>query len=125
MLCVLSLCHSRLDLVPKTIDTASLYGLAMLCDKYDIFDLVKPSISGWIENWAVDYSNREVVTHEDLMICWIFGLTRTFSNVAKDLTLQLRQDDEDNYETADGNEFCDLGLPQDTIGRSTLDATVA
>ena len=85
LLILLDAAHLNFDLIPQMLDLDQLFQLAVLCDKYDTFKLVRPWISGWI-TWLQGLKPTCAPGNEDwLFISWSLGKEKIYQTLSKHL----------------------------------------
>ena len=86
---LLSVIHLKFRLVPTVLAYEDLVSLAILCDKYDVSEVVQPWITNWIKNHKIPGSLQDEshIAYSEgwLFIAWTFGLVRIFEQVSADL----------------------------------------
>lgn len=78
---LLRLAHLQFPHVPSKVSPDTLFQVAILCEKYECFDLVDP----WLEKW-INRTKSTAMADETgtwLYISWAFGLKYLFSLVAE------------------------------------------
>lgn len=82
MLLILRICHVQFSQIPDTPGHELIYQLAVLCDKYDCAQVVRP----WLKQWMLPFNyGRMPYTKGSLLICWTFGK----QTVLEEIMLQL------------------------------------
>ncbi|MCJ1451272.1 hypothetical protein MMC28_001608 [Mycoblastus sanguinarius] len=83
LLILLQIAHLQFRKLPESLDYERLLNLAILCDKYDTVELIRPWVAKW--EWpSKDFANKP--GHEEwLFIAWAFGDTSTYEVLAKSL----------------------------------------
>ncbi|KAF8246100.1 hypothetical protein K440DRAFT_662333 [Wilcoxina mikolae CBS 423.85] len=96
MLIILKSLHHRNDMVPKNLDVAMLYDIALIADKYDLYSFLVP----WAEVWMskhrfgflhIRYNSAELW----LCIAWVFKDVEIFEKTSKQLILETTAADEE------------------------------
>lgn len=117
LLIIFKISHMRFTELPQVLPTRILQQLGLICDKYDCLELIRPWVVGWLRAWGQRYDTRSV-DREDLVIAWVFGLSKAFSHIKYDLVTKMHQDVNlnSNYVLPNGTECDYTGIPQETIG---------
>jgi hypothetical protein len=114
---ILNIAHLRFDKVPAHLEFNQLLRLAVLTDKYQATQIVRPWISTWIKGLE-HLANKD--GHEEwLWIAWEFGLSNSFERVAKRLVLQSRTNSDKQCLTSSG-KVLDKNMPPGIVGKTVF-----
>lgn len=83
LLFLLRIAHLQFDAVPKVLELSDLFGLAVLCERYECHGLVRP----WTERLIPNLTPLRDFDRW-LYISWAFGMRSQFTNIAKILVEQ-------------------------------------
>lgn len=125
LLLILNIIHLKLDTTPSDVSSAELLQLALLCEQYQCARLIRTFAQDWVEKEAeFDYS-REVGKDSWLFICWTFGIPDMFSQLAKELVLEVTLDGEGNVRFPNEGYYGEMQMvrevmPDKAIGISLL-----
>ena len=119
---VMRIIHWQCQAVPQELQLYTLYGVARLCDKYDLGKSLQP----WPRLWIRPYLDgvREEESVGILFIAITFGLGDLFSSMTKHLILHTVLDDDGLLHlpiaVQDEIRYCkwDAGVPHSVIGTS-------
>lgn len=114
LLLILRIIHLQFREVPEEIRFNDLLNVAVLCDKYDMAEIVNPWIPRWMGQW--ESSATDVGREGWLFISWTFGMRRMYEKVAKNLVLNLAIGDDGQTPDNDGTALT-RRLPPGAIGQ--------
>ena len=92
---VLRILHTKNNLVPSSLNEYQLYGIAVICDKYDL----TPAVMLWVDRWMPqlvpnESRNPPIVTgHKWLFITYVFGRKKLFHKLTQEIILNSTIDD--------------------------------
>lgn len=137
LLVVLRIAHLKFNQVPYYLDSSTLQGLAVLCDKYDMVGLLRPFLHNWAR-LSLEYEHTHGWTLRTILaldgaenwltIAWTFGLTEPFKAALENLVLNARIDEscqrpstrtasqEQQYITVKGMRLAQRNYPANLIG---------
>lgn len=80
---LLRIVHYHFDCMPKSLLFIEILNLSILCDKYDVVNILKPWLPDWLKgfNWIACKPGNE----ESLFISWVFQDAHVFKSVAQTL----------------------------------------
>lgn len=83
LLIIMNVIHLRIRQIPTMMADDALYQLAVVCDKYEIAEVLLP----WVAMWAYERGNiaQKPGYEKWYTIAWVFGLEKTFFEVTKQL----------------------------------------
>ena len=120
---LLSVIHLKFGLLPKLLAYDDLVKLAIVCDKYDVAEVVQPWITDWINNHKVLESledrSRIANTEGWLFVAWTFGLISIFERVSAVLIKNIALS-EDYTITISGHVVKSDYMPPGVLGTSPL-----
>jgi hypothetical protein len=113
LLLVLRAVHLQNRLISFNISAEKLFHVAVVCDKYDLTDSIKP----WIEIWIRNFKDVAQTSRYErwLRISWVFQRAAIFENVTRRLILETEFDSTGNLMTEGGENFAE-GIPDTVIG---------
>ena len=86
LLILLRILHFQNDLVPKELPSFDcLVEIAVLCDKYDTVNVVRPYLENWMSPW-IQFCFEPGYEHW-LFVAWTFGCPKIFDALAASLVL--------------------------------------
>lgn len=138
LLILLRIIHYRFHEVPKELPSFEcLLEIAVLCDKYDVAQLVRPFIEGWMRPWINFY--LEPGYEHWLFIAWTFGCQEIFDTLASALVLRIevhqggkikrwnrprsRETSQDSIINREEAWISDENMPPEIIGKLVLSIT--
>lgn len=86
LLPLLHIAHLQFSVVPQTLSFKTLLEVAVLCDKYDCVELVKP----WLPSWLVKENTQSQVRGNEqwLFIAWVFNREKIFESLVAQLAFR-------------------------------------
>jgi hypothetical protein len=113
---ILHIAHLQFDKVPSRLEFNQLLSVAILTDKYQATQIVRPWLLTWVKHLEhlVDKEGYE----EWLWIAWEFGISDVFERVASRLVLESRTNSDKQCLTANGKVLIE-NMPPDIIGSTT------
>lgn len=84
LLIVLNAVHYRVRKIPKSLSLDEFYQLAILCDKYELAEILVP----WVNIWKSKLGNvpgGKSSYGRWFVIAWVFRLSKTFEAVTKEM----------------------------------------
>lgn len=114
MLTVVNIAHLRMRQVPSKLSSDDFYNLAVVCDKYDIADIILPWVPKWKEQLMKD--PRPTACPKWLVTSWVFCLNDIFVGVTADMIYHTPLSVDIGYSGGTGVEI-DV-LPTRVIGNS-------
>lgn len=117
LLILLNIIHLKFSRVPKSINTATLLQVAILCDQYACVSIVQP----WLVGWTHDEISRSRQQGEErwLFIAWVFGRVRVFEELSDRMVLEVKMNGKGEYTDREGKVLSEP-LPNGIIGKSLL-----
>ena len=79
---LLSIIHLKHSLVPSTLSYDELVQLAILCDYYDVAEVVQPWITNWIHHVQKRQAKNKLAAEGWLFVAWTFGIEDIFERVS-------------------------------------------
>ncbi|KUJ06361.1 uncharacterized protein LY89DRAFT_410850 [Mollisia scopiformis] len=121
LLILLCISHLQFSDTPRKPKLILLFNIAVLCEKYDCHDLVRPWSSRWLKDlWPA--SRLFKVDHDRcLYIAWALGEQEYFKAISKDLVATVHLVGPDRKAT-NGRDYIDRGPMPDGIIESILQA---
>ncbi|KAF8251512.1 hypothetical protein K440DRAFT_637476 [Wilcoxina mikolae CBS 423.85] len=91
---ILHALHGQYKKVPAKITVSQLACIAVICDKYALYEALQIIVGKWLENLK---AKPKMQLEQWLLISWVFGPEEIFTEVSRDLILSgmLRPEDED------------------------------
>lgn len=117
---ILRIAHLQFWHLPlEPLDYTQLVQIAVLCDKYDTVELVRPFLPKWQKDFgeleAASASNGYSGSEAYLFVAWTFGYSTLFKNVTRALILNTTTDEEGHL-LNDRGEVIDVVMPPDSVG---------
>jgi hypothetical protein len=112
---ILHIAHLQFDKVPLQLEFDQLLSIAVLTDKYQATQIVRPWLSNWVNGLKhlVDEDGYE----EWLWIAWEFGISDSFEHIANRLVLESRTNSDKQCLTSSGRVLT-KNMPPDIIGKT-------
>lgn len=113
LLILLRVAHCQFSLLPSEIEFETILEMAVLCDRYDCVELVKP----WLDSWLVNEQSECYKPGQEgwLFIAWVFGRKKFLQGMAKKLMGEMTFNDDGEGLTSTGETFPAL-MPPDIMG---------
>jgi len=82
---LLRIVHHQYDWIPRTLDVSQLYQVAIVCDKYDMRDV----LGLWLDQWIplATQCGGKIVGDQWLYIAYTFGREALFTQLSRDLII--------------------------------------
>jgi len=122
MLIILKSLHHRNDKIPRYLDVAVLYEIALIADKYDLYSFLVPWAEVWISPHRTQHflAGRYVSAELWLYIAWVLRDSVVFESISKQLILETTAAHEELI-TQEGKTIGE-GVPDCIIGMGNVDS---
>jgi hypothetical protein len=114
LLLILRIAHLQFREIPEKIGFTELLNVAVICDKYDMAEIVQPWLSRWKDR--LKYSATEKGYEGWLFISWTFGLPKIYEQVAQNLVLHLTMSN-DGQGPCRGGRKLTRSMPPGAVGQ--------
>lgn len=119
MLIALRIAHLKFKDLPSENELSfeAFLDLAVLCDKYDLIQLVRPFVDlhGWAKEHLKSVAMGINYSASWLFICWTFGYEESFASLANKLVKRVQLNSE-GVATINGNEEFPEHMPPGLLG---------
>jgi len=113
-LITLRIAHLQFNNLPSSLDFQGLVNLALVCDVYDMVQIVRPFITKWIE--PLEPLAEKIGFEEWLLVAWTFSYPKIFERIASRLVL-CASTNADGQCLNEKNKVLDDFMPPGIIGK--------
>ncbi|KAF8533458.1 hypothetical protein BDD12DRAFT_865149 [Trichophaea hybrida] len=117
MLNILKLLHHKNKNVPRELDIEMLYETAIIVDKYDLLEAIRPWIIIWFDPYREKISDSVSSPEVWVDISWVFEDTCMFKEISRHLILETCIDSNEDLITREGHKVGEI-VPDGIHGES-------
>lgn len=115
---ILQALHHRNTKIPEALGVFELHSLALIVDKYELFEAILP----WFRLWIAPYRSPDTAAaslcyEKWLLISWVSNESSIFTSISKKLLMESRVGEDGEMVTKEGQRFSE-GLPDRIVGRN-------
>lgn len=114
LLIVMNAIHLQIRKMPTTVTVDLFYQIAVVCDKYDLAEILVP----WVKMWTDRFQDvaKKPGYERWFLISWVFRQSKIFSNVTRELMLDTKLSKRGLLVTSGGHFLDSGGIPDSLIG---------